>query len=179
VLRGWIEERCGRYADAMPHYRKALEVSPKYPFAMMRLGNMLAETGELAQAIEWLEKAVAHRPGMLEAHFDLAHLLRRGSRAEEAEREARIHRLLNQTSDNTANTKESVLEKLAAYEELETLLPQWIEGRLALAQMRLRLGRVELALERLRSLVAEHPESSEAKALLEQVERQARSGGRR
>ena len=181
VLRGWLLERDGRPKDALPFYERALAILPDYPWALHRKGCALADSGDVEGGIAALEQAIAARPGLLEAHFSLAHLLRRAGRADDADREARIHRLLNQAGDNSANTRESVMEKFAALTELETLLPQWIEGRLLLSQMQWKLGRRELALERTRRLVAEHPESTEAKALLAQLERGAAApdgGGR-
>jgi len=178
VLRGWLLERAGRPAEALPHHERALAVSPGYAFALLRKGCALADSGDAEGAIGSLEQAIELRPGLLEAHFALAQAYRRAGRAGDAEREARIHRLLNQTSDNSANTRESVTEKFAAFEELERLLPQWIEGRLTLTRMQLKLGRGDLALARMRRLVAEQPESVEARALLEQIERAGRGGGR-
>ncbi len=179
VLRGWLLEHEGRPAEALPHYEKALEVSPNYAWAMHRKGCALADTGDVPGAIDWVEKAIARRPGLLEAHFTLARLYRRADRAADAGRETAIHRLLNQTSDNAATTGDAMSEKYAAYEQLEQLLPQWIEGRLVLTRMQLKLGRRELARERLKKLVAEHPDCGEAKALLESLARAPRDGERR
>ena len=171
VLRGWIEERAGRPVEAQGHFEQALKVLPAYPFAMQRLGTVLADRGELAAGIGWLEKAIAQRPQLLEAHFALSRAYRRAGRDADADREATIHRLLNDTSDNTANTVTSVTQKYAAYEGLEKLLPQWLDGRLQLTRMQMQLGRKQVALERLRRLVAEHPEYLDAKLLLDLAER--------
>jgi len=179
VLRGWLLEREGKSSEALPHYDRALQISPVYAFAMLRKGSALAQDGKVDDAIGWIEKAIERRPGMVEAHFVLAQLYRRAGRAADADREARIHRLLNQTTDNTANTPDSVMEKFAAYDELERLLPQWVEGRLTLVQMEWRGGLRDQAVTRLKRLVAEHPESSEAKTLLAQIERGAPGDGRR
>ncbi len=162
VLRGWLCEHEGRFRDALPNYEKALAVLPAYPWALFRMGNALAEAGDDATALLWVDQAIARRPGLIEAHFLRAQLLRRAGRAEEAERVAEIHRLLNQTGDNSANTRESVMEKLAALERLEVVLPQWIEGRVQLARMQATLGQRERALERLKALVIESAATSQA-----------------
>ena len=52
-----------------------------------------------------------------------------------------------------------------------TLLPRWIEGRLLLTHMQVRLGRQEVALARMRRVVADFPDHAEAKAVLAQLER--------
>jgi tetratricopeptide (TPR) repeat protein len=171
ALRGWLLEREGRPREALPFYDRAIELVPAYAFAYHRRGSALADAGDEAGAIEQLRKAIALRPGRVESHFTLSRVLRRAGRVEEAERESTIHRLLNQTLDNTSNTPEAIAGRLEAYEKLEAELPEWIEGRLVLARMQVKLGKEVRARERLRRLVAEHPESAEAKALLEQVER--------
>lgn len=155
LLRGWLLEREGRFAEAPPLYARALELSPRYAFALFRTGNALSESGDDAGALPWVDRALAERPALLEAHFLRAQLLRRLGRAEEAAQAALLHKLLNDTQDNVATTRESVVQKVAALEQLEKLLPRWFEGRLQLTQLQLRFGQQELALTRLKALVVE------------------------
>lgn len=162
VLRGWLDERAGRFAAAMPHYARALELQPKYAWAAFRTGNALAEAGDDAAALAWVERALAERAGLLEAHFLRAQLLRRLGRAEEAAAAAALHTLLNQTSDNVAPTREALQEKFAALEQLETRLPTWVEGRVQLARLRAKAGQARLALERLTTLLRERPVGRDA-----------------
>jgi len=170
VLRGWLVERDGRFAEALPHYAKALEVVPNYAWALFRTGNALSESGDAAGALTWVDQALAERPALLEAHFLRAHLFRQLGRAEEAERETQLHRLLNQASDNTASTREALQEKFAALEQLETLLPQWVDGRLTLARMRVKVGLKALAAERAAALLREgRPLTPEQRAELQQM----------
>jgi tetratricopeptide (TPR) repeat protein len=171
VLRGWLLERAGRPADAIAYYDRSLAIHPAYPWALHRKGSALVDSGDVAAGIASLERALELRPGLLEAHFALAHACRRAGRAADADRETRIHRLLNQTSDNVAPTPESVTARYAALDELERLLPRWIEGRLLLTHMQVRLGRQEVALARMRRVVADFPDHAEAKAVLAQLER--------
>ncbi|MSP15213.1 MAG: tetratricopeptide repeat protein [Myxococcales bacterium] len=157
VLRGWLLEREGRFAEAPPLYAKALEIQPRYGYAMFRTGNALAEAGDEAAALPWVERALVERPALLEGHFLRAQLLRRLGRGEEAERATEIHRLVNQAGDNGASTREALQEKFAALEQLETRLPQWVEGRLQLARMRTKVGQGALALQQLTALLRERP----------------------
>lgn len=166
VLLGWLRERAGDPEGALPSYDRALEIEPAYAWAMHRKGCAHGDLGDDAAEIEWQERAIARRPGLLEAHFRLAQALARAGRAEEAAREREIHRLLNQTSDNTARTPASMQERYDAYEQLERLLPRWLEGRLQLTRAQMATQRSAVALERMRRLIREHPDSGEAWTLL-------------
>jgi len=162
VLRGWLEERAGRFAAATPHYARALELLPTYAWAAFRTGNALAESGDDVAALPWVDRALAERPGLIEAHFLRAQLLRRLGRAEEAAAAAALHALLNQASDNVAPTREALQEKFAALEQLETRLPGWVDGRVQLARLRAKAGQARLALERLAALIRERPVGRDA-----------------
>jgi len=170
VLRGWLLERDGRFAEALPHYAKALEVVPQYAWALFRTGNALAESGDPKGALASVDRALTERPALLEAHFLRAHLLRQLGRAEEAEKATQLHRLLNQAGDNSATTREAMQQKFAALEQLETLLPQWIDGRLTLARLRMKVGLKTLAAERAAALLREgRPLTPEQRAELQKV----------
>lgn len=157
VLRGWLLERAGRFAEAPALYQQALALQPKYGWALFRTGNALSEAGDDAAALPWVERALSERPGLLEGHFLRAQLLRRLGREEEAAAATALHQLLNQASDNVASTREALQEKFAALEQLERRLPAWVEGRLQLARMRAKVGLAPLALQRLTELLRERP----------------------
>ena len=175
VLRGWIRERAGDFAGALPHYEKALALIADYPWALLRRATALGELGQISQpdqldaAIRDCERAIAVRPGLLEAHFLLSHLARRAGRTADAEREATIHRLMNATSDNTSSTPAADAEKIAACEQLEKLLPGWIEGRVQRIQLESAAGRFEPALAAARRLAQEQPQAPEAWPLLAEL----------
>jgi tetratricopeptide (TPR) repeat protein len=162
VLRGWLEERAGRFAEAVPHYAQALSLQPNYAWAAFRTGNALSEAGDDSAALAWVDRALVDRPGLIEAHFLRAQLLRRLGRAEEAVAAAALHALLNQASDNVAATREAMTEKLAALEQLETRLPAFVDGRVQLARLRAKAGQARLALDRLTNLIGERPVGRDA-----------------
>lgn len=174
MVRGWIDERAGHYADAIANVQKALAIQPNYPFAQLRLGIALVSSGDTVNGIAAIEKAIAAKPGLNEAHFQLAKLYRRAGRDADADREAAIHRALTTTVDNTANTKESVMGKLAAYEELEKLLPADVDARLQLTRMQIGLGRREQALDRMRALLLERGDVADAWTLYVELIRKVR-----
>ena len=47
--------------QAMPYYRKALEVDPSSSFAALRLGEILAQQGNREEAVKFLRLASADR----------------------------------------------------------------------------------------------------------------------
>ncbi|MEW5944666.1 MAG: tetratricopeptide repeat protein [bacterium] len=49
---GMIHHNDGRYADAVGHYRRALEIRPVFPEGRMNLGSVLAALGQPARALE-------------------------------------------------------------------------------------------------------------------------------
>jgi predicted O-linked N-acetylglucosamine transferase (SPINDLY family) len=61
----------GRYQQAENLCRAALDVEPKNPFALRLFGELLLRTGQARRAIEHFERAIAVRPGYVDAHFGL------------------------------------------------------------------------------------------------------------
>jgi tetratricopeptide (TPR) repeat protein len=46
-----------RYSDALPYYQKAYKLDPHSGFAALRLGELLAHSGDRDQAIQYLKQA--------------------------------------------------------------------------------------------------------------------------
>lgn len=61
----------GRFADAEPHLRAAVEQRPAYAEAQANLGVALSAQGRLDEGATHLERAIALRPGFAEAHRNL------------------------------------------------------------------------------------------------------------
>jgi tetratricopeptide (TPR) repeat protein len=81
-LAGFLA-RQGRTAEAIKHYRAAIELDAKHSGAMFNLGVLLNESGDPAAALAMIRKAVEIRPSFLPAQRALASLLlERGERAE-------------------------------------------------------------------------------------------------
>jgi tetratricopeptide (TPR) repeat protein len=173
-LRAWLAERRGDAKGAVAGYRKALERAPNYVYAIYRLGVAQGEAGDVAGGIATLEKAIERMPGLAEAHFNLSRLQRRAGHEAQALREAELHRQLNLTTENSSRTQESLLEKYGAYEKLEEIYPEFVEGRLQLTRMQVARGMTDVALQRMEKLVAEQSESNEAWTLLIELLRKAK-----
>jgi tetratricopeptide (TPR) repeat protein len=165
-LRAQLAERRGDAKAAIAGYQKAIDLLPTYTYAIYRLGVAQGEAGDVGGAIATLEKAIGLSPGLAEAHFNLSRLQRRAGHEAEALREAEIHRQLDRSTANSARTQEAMLEKYDAYEKLEEILPEFVEGRLQLTRFQVARGMTDVALQRMTKLVAERPESNEAWALL-------------
>lgn len=50
-----------RAGDALVYYRKAYEVDPKNTFAALRIGQIIAQTGNKDEAIKFLQQALADK----------------------------------------------------------------------------------------------------------------------
>ena len=59
-------------AAAEPHYRKALELNPRFTFCMMNLGTSLLANGDFAGAAKQFRRAVDTDPQFMWARLNLA-----------------------------------------------------------------------------------------------------------
>jgi tetratricopeptide (TPR) repeat protein len=50
-----------KFSDALPYYRKALEIDPTSSFAELRLGEIYAQQGDKGQAVKYLKLASGDR----------------------------------------------------------------------------------------------------------------------
>ena len=65
------------------HYRHAIEVDPRYALAYFDLGNVLDETGRVAEAIQTYGTALQLAPTYADAHYNLALAYEKDQRAPE------------------------------------------------------------------------------------------------
>jgi tetratricopeptide (TPR) repeat protein len=89
---GTVYQELGRFADAEREYRKALE-DPAYPtpeLVYLNLGILYTDQEREEQALEALRTAVGINPKYYKAHFQLAALLERAGRFDEAAREYEV-----------------------------------------------------------------------------------------
>ena len=80
----------GRPADAMTHYRRAIELAPDYAPAYNNLASALRATGQLDGAIVTYQRALELRADFPDAHYNLANALLERGRADEAAEHLRI-----------------------------------------------------------------------------------------
>jgi tetratricopeptide (TPR) repeat protein len=76
----------GQRAEAVAHYRRALQAQPDHADALLRLGVALAEQGQLDEAVSHLRAAVQARPESAAAHYNLGVALAEQNHLDEAAR---------------------------------------------------------------------------------------------
>lgn len=83
-----------RRDDARAAFDRALEIVPKYAPALVNIGNLHLEAGEMEEAIRWYESAVLSDDEYALAHHNLGVAYKRLGRTSESVRELRkAHRL--------------------------------------------------------------------------------------
>jgi len=60
------------YSESEFHYRRAVEIDPRYALAYFDLGNVLDETGRVHEAIEAYRNALHLAPTYADANYNLA-----------------------------------------------------------------------------------------------------------
>ncbi len=73
-----------REPEAEELARRAIALRPRLPMAYVLLGNVIAQTGRIAEAVEWHTKAAELRPDDFDAHVNLAACLQNLRRNDEA-----------------------------------------------------------------------------------------------
>ena len=86
-----------RYDEAIVRLRQTLELDPKYAVAMWGIGLAYDAKGDHAQAVEWMEQAVALRPTSSNYQASLAYAYGRAGRRNDA---AGIRKKLQESAAN-------------------------------------------------------------------------------
>lgn len=76
--------RQGQDWEAVVHYRKALEINPRYPDAHYNLAALLVRQGKNQDAMAHFVEALQLKPDKVEAHNDLGGLLAKQGKIQEA-----------------------------------------------------------------------------------------------
>jgi tetratricopeptide (TPR) repeat protein len=76
-----------QYSDAEIHLWQALRIKPGYLPALIDMGSMKAEQGDYANAIQYLNRALAIDPLSASAHFNLAMVYKMQGRFSDAQNE--------------------------------------------------------------------------------------------
>lgn len=162
----------GQPAEAVPHYRRALELSPDYVEAQSNLGVALVHLQEFAEALPQFEKALEINPYYADAHINLAHLLVKGGRLDEAvphyeealrlKPSAELHSNLGHVLQQLNRIQQAQTE----FEEAIRLKPDFAEAHGNLGALLFSLGRADEALEQLREVVRLKPADADARSNL-------------
>ncbi|HZV80806.1 MAG TPA: tetratricopeptide repeat protein, partial [Geobacteraceae bacterium] len=76
-----------QYTDAEVYLWQALRINPAFIPALIDMGSLKSERGDLAGAITYLTKAIALEPSNRSAHYNLAMVYRMQGRSAEAQQE--------------------------------------------------------------------------------------------
>ena len=68
---GYAYMSIGQWQSAATHFHNIVEARPNDAVALYDFGNALNEQGAYAKALEWLNRAVAHKSNFLDAHMSL------------------------------------------------------------------------------------------------------------
>ncbi len=117
--------------QARGYLRRAVDLNPDFPQAVLAYGRALARTGEIEKAIEQFRRVVRLAPEEESVHYHLANLYRRLGRAEEATRElAQFEELAGRKSERTRQRARQLVEmSLAAQETTEEPEPGFSSSR--------------------------------------------------
>ncbi len=163
----------GRVAEAVPHFRQALELAPGEADGHFELGNALLQLGRWAEAEAPYRKCVELKPDHVEALVNLGFAvgeLQRHTQAEECYRKAlrlkpdvaEIHHNLG----NALREQRKMDEALACYHEALRLRPDYAKAEINLGVALVALGQVDEAVERLRRGTRLKPDFAEAHSSL-------------
>jgi tetratricopeptide (TPR) repeat protein len=148
---GVIAGSTGDVEKALAEFAAAEQLNPAWADVAFERGKVLETAGRIDEAIASFQAATQREPNHLPAHFRLSLLLRTQGREADAEREKKIHRVLNDLFDNSTGRETKAPEKrLELYGELAGLDPSNHTARLEYARALIELGRAteaELALD--------------------------------
>ncbi len=162
-LATWRHSRL--FTDSETLYRTTLELNPNADLAHNNLGLLLAQAGQLDEAIPHLEKAVELRPSSAHAHNNLANAFRVTGRPRQAIEQYELSLKLDADNANTVNNLALLLATSA--EASVRNGPRAIE--LAQRARELTGGRNPLVLATLAAAFAEAGRFAEAVATSEQA----------
>jgi len=87
---GQILNASSKPTEALPHFQKALELSPDFAEAALAIGKMRVQAKQFADAIPLLEHVVAIQPNSEAGHYNLMLAYRNSGRMDKAREEQQV-----------------------------------------------------------------------------------------
>jgi len=141
-----------RFADAVQHLRRAMEIAPGEPKFRLRLAVLQERSGAYPEAVQTLKDFIATSPDVVEAHLLLGHVCLLTGRPQEAEAPLRRAVALRQGDAKARYQLGQALlqagrpsEAVAELREAVRLSPDYAEALYALGQAYLKAGEAEKA----------------------------------
>lgn len=168
---GFADEQ--RFEEAVPFYRKAIELAPAEPDAHYNLAVALGRLGRPTEAANELVTVLRLDPEFAPAHDNLGVLLAQSGNFADAEKHFREALRLDPSSSLTRNNLgNAALEQGRAAEAVELyrdalrLRPDYTEARMNLVQALARSGRRDEAIAEAREVLRRDPGHAEAASAL-------------
>ena len=166
----------GRPDEAIPFYRKALDLAPREVEPRFNLALALSSSGRLDAAAAELATVLRLDPDHARAHDNYGVILARAGRVADAERHFREALRLDPTSVVSRNNlggmalDDGRLDEAARwFEQALALQPGYLEAGLNLAIVRARQGRRDEARAQLRAILERTPDQPDALAALREL----------
>ncbi len=161
---GFVMARKGRADDAILWYRAALELKPKYGYALHNLAVELAVQGKHSEAIEFYTAAVSAMPHEPKIHLGLAQSLKAVGQPARAiphfvaalsafPQDASVHEQLGVCFAETG----AVAEAIKHYQKALELNPRLFKTRNNLGAAFLSIGQYDEAIQQLRAAIQLSP----------------------
>jgi tetratricopeptide (TPR) repeat protein len=171
-----VYAQSGRLPDAIPQYRAALHLAPRDATTVCALAKALAETGQLNEATQVCQEALAHLSGNARVHFQYGNVLRALHQPDDAFREyteaARLDPKLFEAHLNLGGALAERGRTDEAIDQLRQALdlqPHHAGARYNLATALLARGDTEEAISEYRQALAARPDFPEARLNLAQA----------
>jgi len=168
----------GLTSDAIDRYESALRLRPDYPVAEDNLGNALVRLGRFEEAVSHYLTAIRLDPTFADAHSNLGIALFNQDRVDEAVAQFRSAVQLDPDDAEARNNLGTALmrigrvqEAIRCYQEAVRLSPDYASAHCNLGNALLRLGRVSEAIVHYREAVRLQPDLSDARRVLDRLER--------
>ena len=174
---GILAAREGNTDAAIQHFQRALRIDPEHSIALLNLGNAYRQEKHWPDAERALKHALALNPDDPEANYALGMVYAQQNdtdRAHEYLEKALAARpaypeALNNLGILYLRTRR-IAEAIRSFEESIRLAPAYDQSYLNLARVYVIVGEREKAKAILEQLIAQHPDHTEAKAQLKQLE---------
>jgi len=162
-----------RVAEAVPHFRQALELAPREAEGFFHLGNALLQLQQWSEALTPYRKCLELKPDHVEALVNLGCAL--GELGRHAEAEVGYRRALQLNPDvaeihhnlgNALRDQGRPAEAIECYHAALALRPDYAKAEINLGVALVTLGQVDEAVVRLRRGVALEPGVAEAHSSL-------------
>src|SRR5437870_975953 len=167
-----------KLAEAIEHYRQALDINPEHASAHYNLGNVLAQQGKLAEASDHYRQALRLKPDYADAHNNLGNVLaQQGKLAEASEQYQRALQIKPDDADAHNNLGNALAQqgKLAEatdhYRDALHIKPDHADAHYNWGNVLAQQGKLAEASDHFRQALRIKPDHAAAQSSLVQAQR--------